>query len=269
MKPHSNVFIRFIAAVLFSVLCIGGNTVLAAKEAAISEPSSWVLTIKGEPYTRVVIISGSTVAADNTTVVQATFERAYTGGTTPQAISIALSKQSPSTISFTTKKDAQFNATQQANGDFSGTFINHKGEQKEATLRQVSPEELRAEITAQDALRNENLIEQPGANVPKECAAFSGKWSGRMALGTFGSKWLWVTKVIQGCKIRFALLSNPHPPKKLLDGVIQDGKFSYNCNKGAPNDICNFTLHGDEIWFDYIVPGDGSAGNRAVLEKID
>jgi len=102
-------------------------------------------------------------------------------------------------------------------------------------------------------------LTKPAADVPPQCAAFNGRWTGTWTNGD--QDWLSIVEVDAKCVAKFAYLSNPKVPTRFRVAEIKNAELSIQCGDGT----CRFTVHGDEIWGNYSGP-DGVG--RVVKKKI-
>lgn len=255
MKPRSivsSLFYTFVCLLLFaSTIAQGGENNL------LPIPSTWIVTVEGEPLTRTLTITGST-SEDS---LEGTYGMTY--GSKKPPLSISLSRQSDKiTLRFTTSAGSEIVATGQG-ARFVGTF-RHKNAEKSVTLRRVSDEELQREIADQESIKAAVVIVKPSPSVPESCAAFSGKWAGKWANGNFGTMWLWIASVDTQCNVKFAYLPHHHAPKTLISGRIENGSLSFVCSSSTGG-VCEFTNHGNELWGNYMNSSGGK--NNAIFDR--
>lgn len=81
-------------------------------------------------------------------------------------------------------------------------------------------------------------VTPPGADVPKECAVFSGGWSGEWRVGGVGRADLWVTSVDKECNAKIYYGGNTQ--SKIVDGTLQE----FMCNRST-NGKCTFRISQD------------------------
>lgn len=108
----------------------------------------------------------------------------------------------------------------------------------------------------------------PSAEIPSECAAFYGQWSGTWSQGGFGEQHLRVAEIKSlgdKCVARYSYSGSKTAIAK--DTVeFSRGAFTFLCNKSTGG-TCIFERKGSELWASYSNPSGGL--NNAVFRKND
>lgn len=219
--------------------------------------SAWLVTLEGEDRTRTLKILDVEQMDAGTFPLVAVY--GWTDGNQSSIKAEIAQAGQERTLLLTTQPGSKIKATQAPDGAFVGTFIFPDGTRtKTVRLERASPDQLRAKV---DSFLKGFEITKPAADVPLQCAAFSGRWTGtwRADWGNGDTDWLSVIEVNAKCVARLALRSDPRPPTRLTTSEIRNGELSIPCDKGT----CAFQVHGDEIWGSY----SGSNGKFQVVLK--
>ena len=207
--------------------------------------SSWIVTPEGEKRTRTLKISGASQKPDDTLLLDAVY--GWTDGNqTPISASIVQSGQEVKLL-FTTQPGSKVTATQTSNGVFEGTFVTTNGAAKPVKIQKVSEEELQTKIAAAKATRTVAIV-APGPDVPKDCAAFSGRWTGEWP--NYGQTWLWVVEIDANCVAK-CINWNSSVPTRFESCPIKDNVLVRTKTDGAEY----YEVHGDELWARYVYSG--------------
>lgn len=218
--------------------------------------SAWLVTVDGEERTRTLKV---------TEVEQKDFgifplEAVYgwtDGNQTPVRAEINQSGQER-TLLLTTQPGSKIAATQRSDGNFIGTFTSTSGQTKGLKIEKVSDESLQARMAA-NASRASGMIVEPGSDVPKECAAFSGRWTGSWP--NYGQTWLWVVEVGANCVAKCMSWTTSAVPTRFQSCDIKDNVLV----RQKPDGMEHYELRGDELWARYAYMG---GQNSAVFRKL-
>ncbi len=115
-------------------------------------------------------------------------------------------------LSFTARNGGKAAAILSPDGSFVGTW-----DYKSNPTRAIRVVKLK-----ESDIRSTPVIETVSADVPKECAAFLGGWTGTW--NRSGQAWLWVTSIDAKCVAKYAYESAPYPRSfkaiEIKDGVL-------------------------------------------------
>ena len=257
MNTISSVFVRAFCLIflVFPGISSAQQKTLAQLQTEVL--SSWLVTVAGESRTRTLKISRASQESDDTLLLDAVY--GWTDeNQTPIAASLILSGQDVK-LSFTTQPGTKVAATQTSSGVFEGTFTLPKGTVKSVKIEKVSEEALQAKISAAKASRAAALIVAPGPDVPKDCAAFSGRWTGNWP--NYGRTWLWVVEVGANCVAKCTNTGSSNAPKSFQACNIK-GKV---LERQKPDGAEYYEVHGDELWARYVY---SRGQNNAVFWKL-
>ena len=216
--------------------------------------SAWVVTLDGEDRTRTLKISG--VEQKDAGIFPLNAVYGWSDGNQSAVRAEINQTGQERTLLITTQPGSKITATQKPDGTFVGTFVYPDGTKtKPVRLERVSADQLRAKVEA--SLKGPAIV-KPAADVPPQCAAYSGRWTGTWGYGT-GQTWLSVVGVDANCVAKFAYLSHSRSPTGFATAEIKNGDLSIPCGSGT----CTFEIHGDEIWGRY----SGPEGTNSVVKK--
>ncbi len=106
----------------------------------------------------------------------------------------------------------------------------------------------------------------PSADIPAQCSAFLGVWTGKWDYGNYGEMRLEVNEVDTNCIAKGSYgPSDSQKPWPFEGAEISGDKLSWLCNK-ARGGTCVFEYHGDTIWAKYHDPSGGR--NNGVFKKV-
>lgn len=110
----------------------------------------------------------------------------------------------------------------------------------------IAPSEAEVNALHQKLISSQpgQVIVPPGANVPKQCADFSGVWMGDWGRNA-GKYWLWVLEVTEDCVARIRTTDSPVFPTAFGTTRIKNGVLEFISNQGSRE---SFELRGDELW---------------------
>lgn len=199
---------------------------------------SWLATVEGDARPRTLSIES--VQQKSETVFSLEAEFGYSDIRRAKADAEISQTATERKLALTAKSGAKITATQTQNGVLSGTFFFTDGTTRPITLTKLSADELRTKV---EASRKGPEIKKPASDVPAQCAAFSGKWTGSWASGA-GQRWIWVSEVDSNCVAKVAYVFNSWPPSRFEAAEIKQGTLPFTCGD-VP---CVFESHGDELW---------------------
>lgn len=219
--------------------------------------SAWLVTVDGEERTRTLKITGVEQKDSGIFPLEAVY--GWTDGNqTPVRAEISQTGQER-TLLLTTQPGSKIAATQKSDGNYLGTFTSTSGQTKGLKIEKVSDESLRTKIAAANASRAAGVIVEPGSDVPKECAAFSGRWTGNWPY--YGQTWLWVVEVGANCVAKCISWTTSAVPTRFQSCDIKDNVLVRQKSDGAEY----YQLRGDELWARYVYSG---GQNNAVFRKL-
>jgi hypothetical protein len=225
--------------------------------------SPWLVTMEGEDRPRTLRIAGSAPKADGTLILEATYGFSD-AGQSPISASASRSGQEIKLL-FTTQLSGKVTSTRTPDGSFEGTMTYTNGKIMKLTIQKISEDELQVKVAAAQAARAANLIVKPAMDVPAQCAAFSGRWTGTWGYGV-GQQWLWVTSIDNRCMAKVAYLGSGKIPSRYETVEIKDGVLEWLCNKSTSG-ACVLKRNGTDLWASYSNPSGGY--NNAVFTKIE
>lgn len=221
--------------------------------------SSWVVAVEGESRTRTIKISAASLQPDSSVRLDAVYGW-IDGNQTAISASLVQSGQDVKLL-LTTQAGSNVKATHTSDGLFVGTFTPTNGAAKPVKIQKVSNDELQTKIDAVKATMG-GVIVAPGPDVPKDCAAFSGRWAGNWP--GYGRTWLWVAQVSAICIAKCTQPDTADIPNKnrfqfcdITDKVL--------VLKGSAATL-SYELHGDELWARYV--SSSGQQNNTVFRKL-
>jgi hypothetical protein len=256
MKILTSAFLRALCLVVLVLPGISSAQQKTIVQLQTELVSSWLVTVEGEERTRTLRISGASQKSGDELLLEAVY--GWTDGNhTAISASLVQSGQDVKLL-FTTQPGSKVAALQTSNGIFEGTFTATNGTIKPVKIEKVSDESLQARIAAAKA-RTAGVIVEPGPNVPKECAAFSGRWTGDWPY--YGRKWLWVVEVSANCVAKCRGTTTSAAPSTYQSCEIKDNVLVYQKQDGKEY----YEHRGDELWARYVYSG---GQNNAVYRKL-
>ncbi|MCK9381763.1 MAG: hypothetical protein M0P95_11970 [Sulfuritalea sp.] len=238
-----------VALALFGVGIVHAQTPLAQLQTELI--ATWITTVEGEARTRTLRISS--VEQKDAGIFLLTAVYGYSDGR-QQGVEAEIKQTAQErTLLITTQSGSRISAAQKSDGVFVGTFIPTSGQTKGLRIEKVAENQLQAKI---EAVLKGPEIQKPAADVPAQCASFSGKWVGTWTQGSQDS--FWVVAVDANCLAKFAYGST----SKFASAPIANGTLSFGAPLCARDGTCSFELHGDELWARY------SGGGTAVFRKV-
>lgn len=225
---------------------------IAAKESLVG---TWLVTVEGEAKTRSLIISEE--ALTDGAVIQAKYGMSVPGAEPIEAKMLRATDQRQ--LQLVTQASTKIVVTEQSDGNFKGTFALKNGTVKDVTIARVS-------IQAQPTVATSGLltIQKPGADVPVNCAAFSGGWGGEWPRVGYAS--LWVVSIDASCNAKVVYPAGPKTPKATQPqspAMIKGDVLSLTRPDGGTT---KFELSGGGISANYSGP---SGVNNTTLQRID
>ncbi len=218
--------------------------------------SSWLVTVEGEDRTRTLRISGASAKSDGTLLLEAVYGWSDENQT-PVTASLIQSGQDVKLL-FTTQPGSKVATVQTSNETFEGTFTATNGSVSRVKIEKVSDEALQTRIAAAKT-RAAGMIVEPGPDVPKECAAFSGRWTGRWPY--YSQTWLWVVEVGANCVAKCMSWSTSAVPNTFQSCEIKNNVLV----RQKPDGMEHYALRGDELWARYVYSG---GQNNAVFRRL-
>lgn len=164
-------------------------------------------------------------------------------------------------LSFESRSGGKANTTLGADGTFVGTW-----DFRSSPTRAIKIVKLKS-----NEIRSTPLVERASPDVPKECAAFLGGWTGTW--NRSGQAWLWVTNVDAKCNAQYAYVSFPYPrifaTTQIRDGVLEApvsvGKNSFRFVDGKLVDQFSGNGTYDSLTFNPIDQGTDPAKSITVV----
>ena len=236
-------------------LHVGAQTASTPTENSLV--GSWLVTVKSEPVTRTFVVSEEAATATG-----ALLKAAYGLSTRGQGPVAAEMRRVDSRrqLHFVTQADTKVVVTEQADGSFVGTFTVKSGKVMEVTLARFT-DEIKLRIAQAKAVAG---TQKPGAEVPANCAAFSGGWGGEWPVQ--GYVYLWVMSVDASCAAKVAYNRNATPPTSaqgLLAATIKDHTLLLPRPDGGTT---SFELSGGVLNARYAGP---AGTNAATMQRVD
>lgn len=241
------------AFMLFGVALAYAQTPLTQLQAELV--GSWLAKLDDQDTNRTLKILNVLQKSEGTFSLEANF--GYSGKNLAEAKAEISQTTAERKLVLNTRSGARIVAIQTPDGSFVGKFEGNDGIARGVVLTKLSENELQAKVEA--ALKGP-VIEKPAADVPAQCASFSGKWVGTWTLGSQDT--LWVVAVDANCQAKFAYGST----SKFASASITNGTLSFGAPLCARDGTCSFELHGNELWAKYSNPA-GGWGN-AVFGKV-
>lgn len=153
---------------------------------------------------------------------------------------------------------ARFDLRRVGEAEFAGHRVNRSGVEKVLRMTRVDdPGDVPASSPAL-------YVVQPGADVPAECAGFSGLWKGQWLFGTQAPLWVWVLEVDARCQARVAYMTRFVRPRIAQALSISGGTITVRSLAGGSAVVLR--LAGDEIRGALTSP-HGDRGNSIVLTR--
>lgn len=208
--------------------------------------SPWLVTVEGEERTRTLRITKTVRKSDDALLLEAVY--GWTDGNqTSISASIVQSGQDVHLL-FTTQPGSKVATVQTPSGTFEGTFTATNGAVKQVKVEKVSDGGIQAKATSLNA-RAAGVFVYPSSDVPKECAAFFGRWTGRWQ--HYGQTWLWVVEVGANCVAKCMNWTTSAVPTTFQSCEIKNNVLVREKSDGAEY----YDLHGDELWARYEFSG--------------
>lgn len=216
---------------------------------------SWLVSVEGEARNRTLRITSVGTKSEGSFLLEAVY--GWTDGkqTSVKAEMNQLAQERKLLV--TTQPGTKIVTTQGANGKFSGTFTLTSGVTKNVTIAKVSEEELQS--IQKSVNKSIPDIQKPDADVPVQCAAFIGGWTGIWP--SIGRVWMWIVAVDTKCTARYSYGISAAVPKTFRTAEIQNGVLAIP----RPNGTTSFEIQGAELFGQYS-GSDGS--NSATMQKI-
>lgn len=140
-------------------------------------------------------------------------------------------------LRFTSQLGSQIDLTESDDGGFQGSFRTPAGQVKPMQMRRMNPGEDRSPVAPQ------LYIVEPGADVPVECARFSGLWAGQWIFFQGEKFWIWVLEVDTHCKAKIAYQTVLSRPRRFDVLDVRGGVGVMT----VPNGSLAFKVSGNEL----------------------
>lgn len=267
MKTALNV----LTGLFFAFMPLFGSTDVFAQTKPLAELqteliSPYLVTVEGESRMRTLRITGAAQKSDGALLLEATYGWIDNPpGVSPPVVASVNQSSQEIRLVFTSQANSKVTSIRSPDGSFEGTISYRNGETKTIKIQKLSENELQLKVVAVQNARAKTIIIRPVADVPADCAALSGEWTGAWSQGGIGQYWLWVVGVDTNCMAKFAYLSHSRPPVGFATAVIKNGALSFICNSSTGG-TCVFKRSGNMLHANYSNPSGGS--NYAAFEKI-
>ncbi len=225
--------------------------------------SAWLVTVDGEDRTRTLKISGIVQKDAGVFRLDAVYGWSD-GNQTPVRAEINQTGQERALL-LTTQPGSRIAATQKPDGTFVGTFTSASGQTKGLRIEKLSDAGL---LKAKSGIAASSIpeITPPGFDVPRECAAWIGGWTGQwQAAGYRNTSRLWVRSVDKDCN---ASIASTGPMEWKLHNV-KDGSISgVFCNRETSG-YCRFEMNSDLSKLSANYSNASGGNNWAEFTKIN
>lgn len=214
------------------------------------------MTVEGEAYARTLRITAVSEPVGGKARVSAVYGW-Y--GSELSAVRVELSKAGDvRRLRFVSQLKSEIDVGEAIDGSFQGVFRTPTGESKAMQMHRMAPGVDQASVARQ------LYIVKPGADVPGDCAGFSGLWHGQWAFNKREEFWLWVLEVDARCRAKIAYQTAMTRPRtfEILDATGGAGVMP------VPKGTLAFKLVGEELrlnWSSQTTP----LNNGAALRRID
>lgn len=201
--------------------------------------SAWLVTVDGEDRTRTLKISGVEQSDAGIFPLDAVYGWSD-GNQTAVRAEINQAGQER-TLLLTTQPGSKIAATQKPDGTFVGTFTSTSGQTKGLKIERLSEAGL---LKAKSGIAASSIpeISPPGPDVPRECAAWSGGWTGQwQAAGYRNTSRLWVRSVDKDCN---ASIASTGPMEWKMHNVKGGSISDVFCNRETGG-YCRFEMSSD------------------------
>lgn len=201
--------------------------------------SAWLVTVEGEGRTRTLKISE--VEQKDAGIFSLDAVYGWSDGN-QTAVRAAINQTGQErTLLLTTQPGSMIAATQKTDGSFVGTFTSTSGQTKNLKIEKLSEAGL---LKAKSGIAASSIpeITPPGPDVPKECAAWSGGWTGQwQAAGYRNTSRLWVRSVDKDCN---ASIASTGPMEWKMHNVRGGSISDVFCNRETGG-YCRFEMNSD------------------------
>ncbi|MCK9380394.1 MAG: hypothetical protein M0P95_04920 [Sulfuritalea sp.] len=249
-------------AVFFGTLFLFSVHPVFAQESTLAQlqtdlVSPWLVTIKGQARTLILRITAAKHRNDEAFALDATY--GFIDGRQDAVEAEVMQTAKERKLRFNTQSGNRYAVTQTPSGLFEGTYTGSKGNTKEVSMERLSEDELKQRMASYQAGRTAKIIVEPGSDVPKECAAFSGRWTGSWPV--YGQTWLWVVEVAANCVAKCMSWTTSAVPNRFQSCDIKNNVLM----REKPDGMEYYELRGDELWARYVYTG---GQNGAVFRKL-
>lgn len=242
-----------------ALVTLTGALALAAGDACCAGDGlvdSWRVTVDGEVRARTLRIS----RVDEPVRGEARVWAVYGWyGEELSAVRVTLSDdEGRMRLRFTSQLGSQIDLTESGDDSFQGRFRAPTGQVKPMQMRRMSPGEDRSTVAKQF------YVVKPGADVPPECARFSGLWEGEWAFFQGGKFWIWVLAVDADCKAKIVYQTVLARPRSF---EVLDVKGGVGVMP-VPNGSLSYKVVGGELRVNWN-SGTFAINNGAQLKRIE
>lgn len=249
----------FVAA----LVCVHPSTKAQTPRPESDLLGTWILNVDSEPETRTLTITE--VAPTSSGALLAAKYGITNKGQSP--IEAKLSRVGEARqLNLVTQAATVIVVAEQPDGSFRGTFARKNGVVSEVTVARSAAAQSGA---ATPPPKDFTAIISPASDVPAECTAFHGVWSGKWAQGGFAEQYLRVLEVTKkdaGCVARLSYSSSKEavPARSVVDLPI-GASLTFVCNRSTGG-TCVFKRVGNDLWASYSNSGGGS--NSALFRRV-
>ena len=249
------IFLLFMLASSVSGALSAQENLIAKLKTSLVAP--WLVAIQGDERNRLLRIKDISPGAGDTFLLEADYGYIEENQTPLQA---EVTQTNPTIkLMLTTQAASKLAVWQMPDETFAGSFTTAKGKTTDVKFVKLSDEEVKGKAAAAKAAREAKIIVKPGPDVPADCSAFSGRWTGDWPF--YGPKWLWVVEVGANCVAKCANWTTSAVPNKFQSCDIKNKVLVYQKTDGAEY----YELRGDELWARYVYSG---GQNTTVYRKL-
>lgn len=218
---------------------------------------TWLVMVSGEAQTRNLVISEQAPSGTGA-LLMARYGLSGTGGAPIEARLVV--NDGKRELHMTTQAATRVVAAQQPDGEFKGSFTLKNGDTRDVSIVRVEANDPRLA-----GMPLQGRIHKPAADVPADCAAFSGGWSGEWPRA--GRSYLWIISIDANCAARVAYNNRPQPPSSvqgLTATTIKGDTMSLARPDGSTT---HFQLQGNKLYARNVQASGFT--NAAVMERVD
>ncbi|WP_336753442.1 hypothetical protein [Aeromonas hydrophila] len=245
---------------LFLALALASPLLLQAQPSQSDLRGRWLVTVEGERDTRTLIIA-EVAPTDGGALLSARYGLTKSG---QGVIDAKLARVGETRqLNLVTQAATIITATEQPDGTFKGSFARKNGVVSEVTISRASDQ------AANGAVQTDPVaLVSLAADLPVECAAFHGAWSGVWSIGGGSAMFLRVAEIVrdgEGCSARFSFSPSNTPVPARFKTQITGNSMSFVCNR-TTGGTCVFKHVGDDLWASYSNSAGGS--NSATFRRV-